>query len=85
MEDVIVKCQRCYQPGARAYRGWQLLCDLCIADEIGEWDDRNCATCGHHLRFHGDRAITLCAFQVPITGSWYHSNGPCDCKGWVAA
>ena len=38
MEDPIILCQRCKGPDGKAFR-WQILCDLCIADEFDELFD----------------------------------------------
>ena len=41
MDDPDIRCQSCARYGAKAFRGWQLLCQKCINAEIGEYfDDR---------------------------------------------
>ena len=38
-EEPLVCCDRCKGPGGSAYRGWQILCKECSAEDTEEWFD----------------------------------------------
>lgn len=80
MDDAVVPCQRCGRLGAKAFRGWSLLCEPCQRDDMSEWDDDKCRNCGHATRDHGDRAVSVCVHHVPVQ-SFYHKTVSCDCPG----
>jgi len=41
MDEPVIACDRCKQPGGLAHRGWHLLCEECVREDNMEfWEDK---------------------------------------------